>query len=219
MKYKCIILDHDDTAVDSTANIHYPAHLEIMKELRPNESIISLDSWFLKNFHPGIMEYMKGELKFTTKEIEFEYKIWQEYVANRHPEFYPGFLDIIREFKDAGGRVAVVSHSNKDVIQRDYDRAGAGDIPEIIFGWDLDEEKRKPAPFPVEEILKKFNLTNEDALIIDDLKPAVIMGQSTGVDVAGAGWGHHIPEIVSYMKDNCHYYFHELEEFRNIILK
>ncbi len=64
MKYKCIILDHDDTAVDSTADIHYPAHLETMRVLRPDDDIISLDQWLLKNFHPGIMNYMKNELNF-----------------------------------------------------------------------------------------------------------------------------------------------------------
>lgn len=218
MKYKCIILDHDDTAVHSTADIHYPAHLETMEKLRPDHDLISLEDWFLKNFHPGIMEYMKGELNFSEDEILEEYDIWQSYVQDRHPEFYPGFLDLVREFKAAGGRVAVVSHSNKDIIQRDYDRAGAGDLPEMIFGWDIDEEKRKPAPFPVEEILKAFNIKREEALIIDDLKPAVLMGQTTGVDVAGAGWGHKIPEIMEYMKENCHYYFHELEELRDLII-
>ena len=25
MRYKCLVLDHDDTVVDSTASIHYPA--------------------------------------------------------------------------------------------------------------------------------------------------------------------------------------------------
>ena len=32
MKYKCLILDHDDTIVNSTATIHYPAFQEYMKE-------------------------------------------------------------------------------------------------------------------------------------------------------------------------------------------
>ncbi len=219
MKYKCIILDHDDTAVDSTADIHYPAHLETMKVLRPEDDIISLEDWLLKNFHPGVMEYMREELKFSDKEIEEEYRIWQEYTQTRHPEFYPGFIEIIREYKENGGRVAVVSHSSEDFIKRDYERAGAGDIPEIIFGWHMDEDKRKPAPFPVkEQILKEFGIRREEALIIDDLKPAVIMGRRTGVDVAGAGWGHQIPEIVTYMKDNCHHYFHELEGLKELLL-
>jgi len=217
LRYKCIILDHDDTAVNSTADLHYPAHIEIMKQMRPKEEIISLEEWFLKNFHPGIMSYLKDELKFSEQEIDREYKIWQNFILNKHPEFYPGFLDIIRDFKNAGGRVAVVSHSTEEMIQRDYDKAGAGDLPEIIFGWHMDEDKRKPSSFPVVEILKKFDLKKEDALIIDDLKPAVIMGEKSGVHVAGAGWGHRIPDIVKYMEKNCQYYFRELDEFRSVL--
>ena len=37
MKFQCLILDHDDTAVDSTREIHYPAHLEVMQTLRPEQ--------------------------------------------------------------------------------------------------------------------------------------------------------------------------------------
>lgn len=218
MKYKCIILDHDDTAVDSTAGIHYPAHIETMKQLRPNDDIITLDGWLLKNFHPGIMSFLKDDLGFSDEEIEKEYKIWQDFTRNKHPEFYPGFIEIIREFKENGGRVAVISHSTEEFIRRDYERVGAGDIPEIIYGWHMDEEKRKPSPFPVEEILKEFGIKKEEALIIDDLKPAVIMGQRSGVAVAAAGWGHQIPEIVSFMKDNCHHYLFELDELRELIL-
>ena len=217
LRYKCIILDHDDTAVNSTAGLHYPAHLEVMKKLRPDYEIISLDEWFLKNFDPGIMEYFKNELKFSDSEIDEEYRVWQEFITDKHPDFYPGFIDIIREFKTAGGRVAVVSHSAKEIIKRDYERANAGDLPEIIFGWDKDLDKRKPSAYPVEQILKEFNLKPEDALILDDLKPAVIMSANSGVQVAGAGWGHQIPEIASYMKNNCHYYFHELKEFRDLL--
>ncbi len=218
MKYKCLILDHDDTAVDSTAGIHYPAHIETMRVLRPLDEIVTLDEWLLKNFHPGIMNFLKDELKFSDSEIDEEYRIWQDFAKTKYPDFYPGFLEIIREFKDNGGRVAVVSHSTVELIKRDYDRAGAGDIPEMIFGWHMDEDKRKPSTYPVDEILKEFNIKREEALIIDDLKPAVIMGQRAGVAVAAAGWGHQIPEIVSYMQDNCHHYLFELEQLRKLIL-
>ncbi len=217
MKYKCLILDHDDTAVHSTATLHYPAHLETLDKLRPGQKKISLEGWFLKNFHPGIMEYMKDELCFTEEEILIEYQIWQDYVEGKFPEFYPGFLDTVREFKENGGRVAIVSHSNKDIILRDYTRAGAEDIPEIIFGWDIDESKRKPSVYPVEEILKEFNMDRSEAIIIDDLKPAVIMGKNSGVDVAAAGWGHQIAEITDYMKKNCRYYLTDIKELRNIL--
>ena len=35
MKYKCLILDHDDTVMDSTAHVHHPAFLVALAELRP----------------------------------------------------------------------------------------------------------------------------------------------------------------------------------------
>lgn len=218
MKYECLILDHDDTAVDSTAEIHYPAHRKTMELMRPEMDIITLDEWFLKNFHPGIMEYLRDELLFTEDEIEEEYRIWQDYTRTRIPQFYPGFLDVIKDFKKRGGRVAVVSHSSNEFIQRDYENAGAGDIPEMIFGWHIDSDKRKPSAYPVECILKEMGINRDKALILDDLKPAVIMGRNSGVRVAGAGWGHSIPEIRQYMKDHCDYFLSEIEDLEELIL-
>ena len=30
LRYKCLIIDHDDTAVDSSATVHHPAHVKSM---------------------------------------------------------------------------------------------------------------------------------------------------------------------------------------------
>ena len=62
MKIKCLILDHDDTVVDSTATVHFPAHLEVMKKLRPNHPVINLNTWFEKNFDPGIITFLTEEI-------------------------------------------------------------------------------------------------------------------------------------------------------------
>ena len=35
MKYKCLILDHDDTIVDSTRTVNFPAFLDSLSKLRP----------------------------------------------------------------------------------------------------------------------------------------------------------------------------------------
>jgi len=48
LPYQCLILDHDDTAVNSTALIHHPSHLESMRLLRPRAEAIDLEGWFLK---------------------------------------------------------------------------------------------------------------------------------------------------------------------------
>ncbi|MDC7233419.1 MAG: HAD hydrolase-like protein [Spirochaetales bacterium] len=218
MKFKCLILDHDDTSVQSTPHIHYPAHIEVMRQLRPGHPPVSLDQWFLKNFSPGIMEYMTGELGFSKEEVAEEYRIWREFTSSHIPPFFPGYLEILKEYKEKGGIITVVSHSDEDLIRRDYHHAEAGELPELVFGWDFDAEKRKPNPWPVLEILKHYNLKPEEALILDDLKPAVEMSRRSSVPIAAAGWGHSIPEIRNYMQKHCRYYLESVEDFRTLLL-
>ncbi len=218
--HKCLIIDHDDTAVNSTAMIHHPAHIEVMRILRPKQKPINLDEWFLKNFHPGIMVYLTDELRFSEDEIQVEYKVWRDFTSNRIPQFYPGFIEALIEYRKRGGLVAVVSHSERDIIERDYKSYNGKEdfVPDIIFGWDYNEERRKPSPFPVQEILNYFGLDSSQALIIDDLRPGVLMGRATKVPVAGAGWGHSIPQIREYMQKNCVAYFETVEDFKNFII-
>ncbi len=220
MKYSCLILDHDDTAVDSTAKIHYPAHVEIMKQLRPELEPVKLEGWFRKNFHPGIMDFLKGELAFNEEELQEELKIWRDFTARKTPHFYPGFLEIIQAFRRSGGIVAVVSHSEKDIIEKHYESAFNGKhfLPDIIYGWSNNAEERKPSPFPVQQILEKYKLSVEEVLVVDDLKPGVDMARASGVPIAAAGWAHQIPEIKDFMQKNCDIYLSTVEEFGDYVL-
>ncbi len=220
LKFKCLILDHDDTAVDSTATIHYPAHLEVMNQIRPERVPIGLNGWFLKNFHPGIMQYLTEEIGFNDRELELEYRIWRDFTSSRVPEFFEGFLEALLKYRQAGGRIAVVSHSEKDIIVKHYRALPLGErcLPNLVYGWDYDENKRKPSPWPVREILQGFQLKCEDALIVDDLKPGVLMSRAAGVPIAAAGWSHRILEREDYMRNNCAAYLATVGEFESYIL-
>ena len=119
MRFPCLVLDHDDTVVNSTAVIHFPSFLAYLAQVRPGLSY-TLDDYFRKNFDPGIIPLFKDELGFTDEELEGEYQFWQNWVATRVPEAYPGMREILERYKARGGKIAVVSHSVSDVIRRDY---------------------------------------------------------------------------------------------------
>lgn len=195
MRYRCLVLDHDDTAVDSTPQIHYPAYLAMMSELRPARQPLSLEGFFRVNFDPGYFTHMREDLGMTENEIRREIAIWREYVARRTPRFFPGVLDVLRRHRARGGWVAVVSHSEEEVIRRDYGAADQGPLPDIVWGWSDDPTRRKPSAFPLERILEKLDLSPEDALVVDDLLPGITMAHNLGVDAVAAGWAHAIPEI------------------------
>lgn len=80
----------------------------------------------------------------------------------------------------------MVSHSERSNIERDYS-FHVGFIPDAIFGWDLPKAQRKPNPFPILEILERFNLQSTGAFMVDDLKPGLDMAKSCHVDFAAAG--------------------------------
>ncbi len=214
LKYKCLVLDHDDTAVDSTSSVHYPAHLEVMRQLRPNHSVISLETWFEKNFHPGIVNFLTEELSLTEEEMAEEFRIWQDYNETRNPPFYDGMPELMAEFVDRGGTLAVVSHSTDTHILRHY-QLGAGAVePRFIFGWDDNPERRKPSPWPLHQIMEKTSIPAHQILVVDDLKPGVEMARAAGAAVAAAGWGHHIPSIQHEMRRICDVWLPDVESLR-----
>ena len=214
MKIKCLILDHDDTAVNSTAAVHFPAHLEVMKRLRPDNPVIDLNTWFEKNFDPGVMAYMTDEIGLNSEEMEEEYRIWQGFNETRNPPFYSGLPELLSDYIESGGIVAVVSHSTENHIRRHYEVGAPGIVPKYIFGWDHDPARRKPSPWPVNCILEATGLSREDVLVVDDLKPGVEMAKAAGVSVAAAGWGHSIPSIRAAMEEICDMWLPDISSLR-----
>ncbi len=217
MKYRCLILDHDDTVVRSTPDIHYPSFVEALKTLRPEMELLSLEEFVSYCFNPGFSELCKDVLKFSKVEQEYQYKIWKSYTKSKTPDFYSGFPELIKEYKKLGGIICVVSHSESEQIARDY-MLNCNFTPDLIFGWDLEEHQRKPNPYPILEIMKKFNLDKHEVLVVDDLKPGLDMAKSCNVEFVGAGWSHIIPDIKKYMKNNSDYYFSTVESFKEFVL-
>jgi phosphoglycolate phosphatase/pyrophosphatase PpaX len=192
-----------------------------METLRPGEPVIGLETWFEKNFDPGIVGFLVDELGLTPEELALEHQIWREYTSREVPHFYPGFLDALAEYRARGGRIVVVSHSEAHVIMSHYNGAANGHrvIPELVFGWDMAPDKRKPNPYPVQETLRQLGLEPRDVLVVDDLKPGIDRALSAGVDAAAAGWSHHIPAIREFMKRTCVAYFETVAEFAEFILR
>jgi beta-phosphoglucomutase-like phosphatase (HAD superfamily) len=218
LRFACLILDHDDTAVDSSATVHYPAHVEAMRVLRPGRQPVSLEGWFLKNFHPGIMPYLVGELGLNAEELAVEFEIWRSFTTRRSPRFFPGFLQALGEYRARGGKIVVISHSEPEIIRGHYRDAGPL-LPDLVFGWHDEEQKRKPSPWPVRQALAGLDVPHSRVLVLDDLKPGVLMAQEAGVAVAAAGWAHNIGEIREYMQAHCLAYFETVQAFRDFLLE
>jgi len=218
MKYKCLIVDHDDTLVNSTATIHYPCFIEYLDKTREGVSKnYTLKEYFIKNFSPGVVELFRDELGMSEEEFLDEQRYWSEYVKNHIPTAYEGLREVLSEFKERGGMIAVASHSYEKYILRDYRHNGLV-MPDAIYSWDMPPELRKPHPHTVLDIIEKYGFEKKDILVLDDLKPGYDMAKAAGVDFACAGWGYDVEEIEGFMRKNCDYYFKTVEEFGRFLI-
>ncbi len=212
LKFPCLVLDHDDTVVQSEATVNYPFFCQFLDQVRPGTRI-SLQKYTEGCYHLGFADMCRNWFGFTEQEILDEYQGWQEYIKDHIPLPFPGIDQLIQQQKAAGGIICVVSHSCKRNITRDY-MTHFGILPDDIYGWDLPEHLRKPSTYPLEQIMKKYNLHPEQLLVVDDMKPAWEMASKAKVPIAFAAWGRQdFPEIVSQMEGLCNYSFHSTEKF------
>lgn len=210
MKYRCLVFDHDDTTVNSTATIHHPCFEQFLKDYYPDRSC-TLEDYFLKNFSPGFIPMCREEYGMDDETLAMEARYWQEYVRDRIPQAYPGIREIMLRHKRNGGLIAVISHSYRHNILRDYEANGLPQ-PDLIFGWEMPPEQRKPAAWPLMEVLRRFDLRPEEVLMIDDLKPGYDMASACGVPFAAVGWANDIAPIEAFMRENCSLYFKQVSE-------
>ncbi|MCK5811898.1 MAG: HAD family hydrolase [Clostridiales bacterium] len=199
MKYKCLVLDHDDTMVKSTPFMHYPSFLETLNLLRPGMEI-SLEQFFEYGFEPGFFEMCTDIIGYNEEEMAKQYEIWHKNIDHKTPDFFEEALKVVTDFKKQGGIVTVVSHSSVAMIKRHYEEK-ATFIPDMIFGYD--SKLMKPDPYPLIEIMKKYNLKPNELVVIDDLKPGYDMAKAMGVDFIWAGWTHQIDKLIAFMKENA----------------
>ena len=215
LKYPCLVLDHDDTVVQSEATVNYPFFAYILDKFRPGTTV-TLEEYVHGCCNVGFADMCRQKYGFTEQELVDEYAGWQEYIKDHIPAPFPGIGQIIRRQKEEGGLVCVVSHSSVTNITRDY-QTHFGMLPDDIFGWDYPEHQRKPNPWPLEQIMAKYQLRPNQLLVVDDLKPAWEMANKVNVPIAFAAWGREdYPQIVADMTRLCNYTFHspkELEKF------
>lgn len=210
MRVPCLVLDHDDTVVNSTATVHFPCFQAFLKLYFP-QCNYTLEEYFLKNFSPGILELLRDEVGMDDEMLQQEHRFWDAYVQQHVPQCYEGMRELLWKHKEAGGLICVVSQSFAKNILRDYRENGLPE-PDLVFGWEYPAHQRKPKPYPLQQILLKTGLKREDLLVVDDLKPGYDMAKACGIKFAAAGWAYDIPRIEAFMRENCDLYFKTVAE-------
>lgn len=218
LKYPCLVLDHDDTVVQSMKTMSYPFFLYGLNIFRPGQTMSFAD--YVRDCHDyGFIELCRLRFGYTQEELDREHDMWMEYVLSHTPDPYPGIEAILRRQREKGGLICVVSHSRKDNILRDY-RTHFGFDPDAIYGFELPEQQRKPNPYPLQDIMKRFGLSANEILVVDDMKLSCKMAAPLGIKVAYSGWnGLEVPEVAEEMTALCDFRFDTIADFEKFLFE
>ena len=216
LRYPCLVLDHDDTVVQSEATVNYPFFVEYLKIYRPGITITAHE-YISGCYAPGYIEMCRQRFGFSDEELAHEYNAWKTHIKTTVPAPYPGIGSLLRRYKDAGGIIVVSSQSAQENILRDY-RTHFGLEPDEIFGWDLPAYYRKPSTYALDQTMAKYGFSKEELLVMDDMKPAVKMARDAGCAIAFAGWGRReFPAICEEMEQLCDFSFYSTEALEKFL--
>lgn len=215
LRVKCLVLDHDDTAVKSTPEINYPSFKKALSVLRPEEEL-SFRRFTELNFVHGFEDLCYKYYGFGEAEMNFQLECWRE-ASETIPHAYEGLAEVLHEYVRNGGKICVSTQSLAMRVQRDYREAGMPE-PDMIFDWEC--ERKKPDPYALEEVMRIYGLQSEEVLMVDDLKTGYTMANACGVPFACAGWSdNQIPMIREFMKQNSDYYLERVEDLEQLLYK
>ena len=77
LKYPCLVLDHDDTVVQSEKAIGYPYFCYILDQFRPGMTI-SLQDYVRDCHNLGFANMCRARWQFTEQELIDEYNGWKD---------------------------------------------------------------------------------------------------------------------------------------------
>ena len=215
LKYKCLVLDHDDTVVQTEKTIGYPYFRDYVERIRPGMTL-SFAEYVHDCNNMVFADMCRARWNMTEEELTEEYLGWKDYSRKNIPEVCPGIGDVIRRQKEMGGLVCVSSLSTSEIIERDF-LHHFGFLPDAIYDYDLPVHQRKPNTYALTDLLERFQLKPQDILMVDDMKLGWQMAKAVGADTAFAGWSKtDFPELMEEMQGICDYSFHcakDLEKF------
>ena len=215
-RYRCLVLDHDDTVVQSERTINYPCFCEFLEKYRP-DATYSFEEYVNDCSKMNFSEMCKLRFSMSDAELYEEYLFWKAYMKEHIPDAFPGIGQLLNKYRQSGGKICVVSMSTQENITRDY-RHHFGFEPDLVFGCELPQELRKPNTYPLTEIQRLYGIRSDEILIVDDMKFAVAMAKNAGCPIAFAGWSRkEFPNICLEMENVCDYSFYSSEEFENFL--
>ncbi|MBI4453404.1 HAD family hydrolase [Candidatus Woesearchaeota archaeon] len=187
-KTKLIIFDYDGVLVD-TFPLACSAYYAIFKEfnIKTNFSTEQFRDFFEVDWTKNLAVLGISE----KKDIEKSELIFRSIVADssRNVKIYSGIEQVLKQLKDKGYKLAVLSNNYEDIIKKHLKKNQVlhyfDKIADVNYGL-------KPDTKGILRLLDEFEIKPTEAVMIGDMDGDIIMAKNAKLKKAiGVSWGFH----------------------------
>ncbi len=188
LKYKLIIFNLDGTILNTLDDLYLSTAYALKKYALPARTRDEVQKFIGNGVHKLIERAVPSDTSDElTEEVynEFCRHYFLHSADNTKP--YSGIIELLKELKNAGCALAVVSNKKNDAVKPLCDMYFPG-IFDIAVG-ERDGIQRKPAPDSVFEVLCRLGYDKIDSVYIGDSEVDIQTAQNAGIDCISVSWG------------------------------
>lgn len=185
---KTIIWDLDGTLMDTLQDLHEAVNHALAQFGMPQRTLEQI-RWSVGNGVRKlvILSVPEGENNRQFEAVFAEFKRYYMVHCQDHTGLYPGIAELLKELKQNGVRMAVVSNKLQSGVDELYN-VWFKDTIEVAVG-ERPEMQRKPAPDMVNFALKQLNIDKENAVYIGDSDVDLATAHNSGLPCISVLWG------------------------------
>ena len=151
----------------------------------------------------------------TIEQMIVEYNTIYKEESEKLVELFDGVVETLDHLTKAGVKVVITSNNVKPVLHRLTTNLGIAEYIDDIVSVE-DVENVKPAPDIALEVLRRYNISGEESLVVGDATLDMDMGREAGCHLCGVSFGSHTPEMLR--ERGARYIIDHFSEIEKIVL-
>ena len=188
MKITTIIWDLDGTLMDTLQDLADAVNHAMQVYNLPQHTIEEIRQYVGNGVRRlMVLSVPQGENDPRFEEIFAEFKAYYMVHCKDHTCLYAGVAETLRDLKQRGYRMAVVSNKLQSGVDELYEEYFKGVI-DVAIG-ERPEMARKPAPDMVYAAMKVLGVSKEEAVYIGDSDVDLATARNSGLPCISVLWG------------------------------
>ena len=151
----------------------------------------------------------------TIEQMIVEYNTIYKEESEKLVELFDGVVETLDHLTKAGVKVVITSNNVKPVLHRLTTNLGIAEYIDDIVSVE-DVKNVKPAPDIALEVLRRYNISGKESLVVGDATLDMDMGREAGCHLCGVSFGSHTPEMLR--ERGARYIIDHFSEIEKIVL-